>query len=244
MTCVELLRTQAFVDGELDGAASTDAEQHLQSCAECQAFVASAAIAGDLIRRDAVRYHAPVGLRQNILKSLDTPRIAAPRGFWLGAGSGAGAMALAAGLALFFLLPPSAASLSQALVDDHVGALMQHREIAVVSSNHHTVKPWFAGRVAVSPPVADFVAEGFTLAGGRVDRVAGRDMAVVVYRHGAHEMDLYVWAGGSAPLPGAGMRHGYRLTSWKSADLDFAAVSDVDSVEFEKFVALVRNGTE
>ena len=191
MTCAEILRTQAFVDGELDSDASRDAERHLESCAECQGFVASTAAMSDLVRRHAVRHTAPAHLRRKLLASLPSP---ARRSFWLGAGSGAGLMAMAAGLALFLLSPSPDTSLPDALVDSHTQAMMQHRQIAVVSSNHHTVKPWFAGRIAVSPPVADFADQGFTLAGGRTENVAGSDMAVVVYRHGAHAVDLYVWA--------------------------------------------------
>jgi anti-sigma factor RsiW len=245
MACVELLRTQAFVDGELDGAASRDAERHLQDCAECQDFVAAAASTGDLVRRGAVRHSAPAHLRRKVLQ--DVRAQASPRragGFWLGAGSGAGVMAMAAGFALFLLLPPSAATLSQALVDDHTGALMAGRQIAVVSTSHHTVKPWFAGKVAVSPPVADFAAQGFALAGGRTARVAGSDAAVVVYRHGAHDVDLYVWADRGGALPESGLRHGYRLMAWKEGDLDFAVVSDMENAEFENFARLVRDEKE
>jgi anti-sigma factor RsiW len=110
----------------------------------------------------------------------------------------------------------------------------------VVSSNHHTVKPWFAGRIEVSPPVADFAKDGFVLAGGRVDRVAGSRAAVVVYRHGKHEIDLFVWPDRGARLPGESLRHGYRSFFWKNGDLDFAAVSDTERAELVKFTNLVR----
>ena len=249
MTCAEQLRTQAFIDGELDDAAARDAENHLAGCANCQAFVADAAVAGDLMRVHAQRHKAPAVLRQRVLADLKaSPSTGAlrsaegRRGFWLGAGSAGGL--LAAAMAIFVLLPPSAASLSDTLVQAHTDALMAGREIQVVSSDHHTVKPWFAGRVAISPPVADFAAQGFTLAGGRLEKIDGQDMAVVVYRHGAHEIDLFVWADRGSQLPGTAVRHGYHLVSWKSGDLGFAAVSDVESAEIEKFVRLVRSEGE
>src|SRR6185437_15161255 len=91
--------------------------------------------------------------------------------------SGAGAMALAASLAFVLLLPPSAATLGDRLVDDHTAALMAGHAIQVASSNHHTVKPWFAGRIAISPPVTDFPKDGFDLVGGRIDKVDGMAMA-------------------------------------------------------------------
>jgi anti-sigma factor RsiW len=250
MSCVELLRTQAFIDGELEEAAAHDAERHLQDCAECQAFVADAAAAGDLMRRHAERHKMPEALRQRIVAQLPanvTPLQRLPRerrSFWLGAGSGGGVTALAAALALFVLLPPSAASLSDALVNAHTGALASGREIQVVSTDHHTVKPWFAGKIAISPPVADFAGQGFTLTGGRTQKVDGQDMAVVVYRHGAHEIDLFVWADRGSPLPGDAVRHGYHLLSWKKGDLDFAALSDVDVGEMETFAQLIRSEPE
>jgi anti-sigma factor RsiW len=252
MTCVELLRTQAFIDGELDGVTSGDAERHIGTCAECQAFVASAAATSDLFRR-AERHAAPASLRSKVLADLRSPQsIGRPafrpaagwRGFWLGAGSGAGLMGLAAALALFLLLPPSVASLGDNLVDAHTAALMSGQTIQVVSSSHHTVKPWFAGRIAVSPPVADFPKDGFDLVGGRVQKVNGIDMAVVVYRHGAHVVDLYSWADQGAEIPQTASRHGYGVKFWKQHDLDFAAVSDVEAAELGKFVHLVRSEPE
>jgi anti-sigma factor RsiW len=122
----------------------------------------------------------------------------------------------------------------------HTRALMQDREIQVVSTDHHTVKPWFAGRIPLSPPVADFAAQGFTLTGGRLDRVAGSPAAVVVYRHGKHEIDLFVWSDRGSALPSAGLSHGYHSIFWKSQDLDFAAVSDTAVPELASFAKLVQ----
>jgi len=245
MDCAELLRTQAFIDGELDSAASADAERHIATCTTCQAFVADAAASADLIRRHAVQHKAPDTLRRKVLNDLKAqaaPKAAGRRSFWLGAGSGAGVGALlAAGFAFFALLPPTAATLGDALVDAHTKAMMDGATIQVASSSHHTVKPWFAGRIAISPPVADFPQGGFILTGGRLATVSDIPMAVVVYRHGAHEVDLYSWADTGQALPGMTVSHGYRVKFWKSHDLDFAAVSDMDAPEFEKFAALVKS---
>ncbi len=250
MSCPELLRTQAFIDGELDSAASRDAERHIESCAECRDFVAAAAAASDLLLH-AQRHAAPAGLRAKVLADLRSQEAPAPftapsrrRGFWLGAGSGAGAVGLAAMLAFFLLLPPSATTLEGSLVDAHTNALMAGRTIQVASSNHHTVKPWFAGRIAISPPVADYSKEGFDLIGGRIENVHGIDMAVVVYRHGAHLIDLYAWADQGTNLSPASSRHGYGVRMWKQQDLDLAAVSDIDAAELDKFVQLVGRPAE
>jgi len=249
MSCPELLRTQAYLDGELDGAAALEAERHIEACVECRAAGADAAELSDWVRREAVQHRASDALRGRIEAALDaesTPRVVPfkRRNFWYGAASGAGAMAAAASLVFALMLPPSAESLAQAVTDDHTKALMDGHLIQVASSSHHVVKPWFAGRVDVSPPAPDFRQANFILAGGRVDQVAGTRAAVVVYRHGAHVIDLFVWPDKGSALPGNATRHGYHTIFWKSGDLDFAAVSDTERSELEKFVSLVRSTAE
>jgi anti-sigma factor RsiW len=249
MSCPERLRTGAYLDGELEGVAATKAERHIETCADCQEASADAAQMSDAIRRTLSPHRAPEALRARIGAALDAesaPRVVAfkPRSFWYGALSGAGAMAAAACVALSLMLPPSAETLAQSIADDHAAALMSGRLIQVASSSHHVVKPWFAGRVDVSPPTPDFPNQDFVLAGGRVDRVAGTRAAVVVYAHGRHAIDLFVWPDKGSVLPGNATRHGYHAIFWKSGDLDFAAVSDTDRHELEKFVVLVRSTAE
>jgi anti-sigma factor RsiW len=248
MSCPETLRTQAYLDGELDGALASDAERHIEGCADCQALSADVANLSDAIRLGATRHAAPPLLRAQIRKRIEvestrsTP--ASRRSFWMGAAGGAGISALAAAFAIMMILLPSAETLAQSVTDAHTSAMLSGHMIQVVSSNHHTVKPWFATHIAVSPPVADFAADGFTLVGGRVDDVAGMQTAVVVYRHGKHQIDLFVWADKGSTLPANSIRHGYHSVFWKKGDLDFAAVSDVDPTELKKFIALVRSEPE
>jgi anti-sigma factor RsiW len=247
MPCAETLNTQAFIDGQIGGPAAEAVEAHIAGCAECQAFCADAAALSDAIRTRAPRHAAPAHLRRRVEAMLDEeaarrpwPGSAARPIFWRGALSGAAVTALAAGLAAVAILPPSASSLADQVTAAHTRALMSGREIQVVSTDHHTVKPWFAGRVALSPPVADFAAQGYKLVGGRVDKVAGAPAAVVVYRHGKHEIDLFAWAARGGALPAAGLSHGYHTIFWKNQDLDFAAVSDTAPAELASFVTLVR----
>jgi anti-sigma factor RsiW len=240
MSCEELLNTQSYLDGELTGAEAAEAERHLQTCAACQAFAAETADLSDALRK-APRHTAPAHLRAAVLVRLDRERSRfSPRSFWMGAAGGAGMSALAAGFVLLALLPPSIATLTQSIADTHARALTSGRTIMVVSSNHHTVKPWLAAHAGLSPPVTDFASDGFALTGGRVDEVAGRPAAVMVYAHGNHEVDLFAWPDRGADLPGASMNHGFHITFWKAGDMDFAAVSDVDQTAFQKFVALAR----
>jgi anti-sigma factor RsiW len=243
MACDETLKTQAYLDGELDAAQSLDVEAHLEHCTECQTLAADHA---DLKTAMAgAQYHrAPASLRAKISDALDAETkvvpFKAPRkgNFWLGAGSGAGTMAIAASIAFLIFAPAN--TMVADLGDAHVRSLMGEHLIDVASSDHHTVKPWFAGHADVSPPAEDFKAEGFTLVGGRIDYVHGARAAVVVYRHGAHIINLFTWADHSVRLPGSGSRDGYRMIFWKQRDLELAAVSDVDPAELDHFVDLVK----
>jgi anti-sigma factor RsiW len=250
MSCDHLERTSAFLDGELAGPEAAGAERHIDACPECRALVAAASEASELLRGPAARLVASPDLRARILGAMDADRAKLVRlrparsRFWLGAASGVAASAVAAGLALIVGPMLATQSLTDELAEAHVQALMQGRTIAVASSSHHTVKPWFAGRTPLSPPVADFSAQGFALAGGRVDTIGGRKVAVVVYRHGAHEIDLFVWPRRGASLAAHAERRGYRLLSWTRRDLAFAAVSDVQGGELERFVALVKASRE
>jgi anti-sigma factor RsiW len=251
MSCNETLRTQALIDGELDDAAAIEAERHMAGCDDCKALGERDMELSRAIRNDITRHEAPPSLTSKVGLMLDAEarkieRLARwnSRSFWLGAGSGGAAMALAASIALSLMFPPSAATLEENVFDAHTTALMDGRTIEVVSSNHHTVKPWFAGRVPLSPPVADFASEGFALAGGRLGKIGGAPAAVVVYRHGAHEIDLFVWADKGLKLPANATRLGYHASFWKQGDLDFAAVSDTDTTELAKFEKLIQGERE
>ena len=242
MACAETERTSAFLDGELDDAAAALAERHIATCAECQALIAASAEISEALRAPAARLTAPPLLRAGIRKRLaaeDAPPLRRPV-FWWGAASGAGISALAASLIVAVSLPPAAETMASAVTDAHIHALTDGPRFEVASSSHHTVKPWFAGRAPLSPPVADYADRGFTLIGGRVDRLAGRKAAVVVYRHGDHELDLFVWPTKAGALPASGDRLGYHELFWSHRDLSFAAVSDMDAAELARFVFMVR----
>jgi anti-sigma factor RsiW len=240
MSCEHLLNTQSYLDGELTGAEAAEAERHLGTCVDCQAFATDAAELSDALRK-APRHTAPAYLRDAVLARLDKEPVRfSPKSFWMGAAGGAGVSALAAGFALLALLPPSIATLTRSIADAHANALTGGKTIMVVSSNHHTVKPWLAAHAGLSPPVTDFAGDGFKLTGGRVDEVAGRPAAVMVYAHGNHEVDLFAWPDRGADLPAATTIRGFHMVFWKAGDMDFAAISDMDPAAFQKFVGLVR----
>ena len=159
--------------------------------------------------------------------------------FWSGAASGAAAMALAAALAFVVILPSPSNPLVNDVMNAHLRSLMENHLIDVESTDQHTVKPWFAGHADVSPVVADFDEQGYKLIGGRADYLDHQRSAVVVYRHGAHVINVFSWAG-KGSLPDNATRSGYHLAFWREGDLDYCAVSDTGWDELLGLVRLLR----
>ena len=192
MQCAESLRVQAYFDGELDALTAEDIERHAEDCAECGTLLKDLEYTRTALRQDLTYAHAPPALRARIMRSLDreagieSPRIDGgqlkgwrPQPFWRGAFSGIGGTAIAAGIAFFLLTPSLTNPLLDELVSAHVRSLMPEHLIDVVSTDKHTVKPWFAGHTDVSPVVADFDSEGYRLIGGRADYFDRQRAAVV-----------------------------------------------------------------
>ncbi len=163
-----------------------------------------------------------------------------PRSFWLGALGGMGGTAIAATFGFMLLVPRLTNPLFDDLVSAHVRSLMPSHLIDVVSTDKHTVKPWFAGHADVSPVVADFEPEGYRLIGGRVDYLDHQRSAVVVYQHGAHVINVFSWAGHESVSPDEMTRSGYHMVFWKAGDLEYCAVSDTGREELLGLVRLLR----
>ena len=157
----------------------------------------------------------------------------------MGASFGSG-FALAACLALAVFLPKDGDGLASAVITDHIRSLQPGHLMDVVSTDQHTVKPWFDGRLAFAPPVKDFQAEGFPLVGGRLDYLDGREIAALVYHSRQHVIELYVWPSGSDldHVPSDGSRSGYNFIRWSQNGVALWAVSDVDSATLASFVRL------
>lgn len=249
MPCSEALRVQAYFDGELDATAAVAVEQHLENCAECAALYADLDATRKLVRESAAYHRADDDLRRSITEKLDREGgrpakshgwHAGDRRFLSGLASGAGAMALAAVFVFFLTAPPTPNLLVVDVTNAHLRSLMSDHLIDVVSSDRHTVKPWFAGHTDVSPPAIDFSKQGFRLVGGRADYVNGHRAAVVVYRHGLHVINVFAWAADAEKLPDTVTRNGYHIVFWKSGDLVFCAVSDTGESELTELVRLMK----
>jgi anti-sigma factor RsiW len=252
MPCTEALRTQEYFDGELDASASVDVERHLEACADCASLLADLESTRRLIREQAPYHRADDALRRRIADSLrredgDRPTVrrwaTTNWRFLSGAASGSAATALAAALVVFAALPPPSSPLVSDVMNAHLRSMMSDHLVDVVSSDRHTVKPWFAGHTDVSPPAVDFAAQGYKLIGGRADYVDGHRAAVVVYRHGAHVINVFAWTGGGGNPPASASRNGYRFAFWKQGNLSFAAVSDTGPQELDALVRLVQRAS-
>jgi anti-sigma factor RsiW len=239
MQCAEQFRVQAYFDGELDALAAADVERHSEACAECRALLQDLAEMRSALRQDLTYATAPPALRAKILRALDEQSALEgphektrlrpwrpPRPFWAGAFSGIAGTAMAAGLAFLVLAPPFFNPVLDDLVSAHVRSLMPEHLIDVVSTDKHTVKPWFAGHTDVSPVVADFDQQGYRLVGGRADYFEHQRAAVVVYQHGSHVINVFSWAADQRGLPKDTTRNGYHMAFWKAGNLAYCAVSD------------------
>src|SRR5581483_896247 len=131
-------------------------------------------------------------------------------------------------------------ALAQELLSAHQRALVGH-EVDVVSSDRHTVKPWFNGKLPFSPPVADLAAQGFPLEGGRVDYAGGRPVAALVYHRRLHRIDVFIWPAGDSTPPARFESNGYHEISWQKNGFDFTCVSDLNVAELATFASLLQS---
>jgi anti-sigma factor RsiW len=255
---------QAYFDGEVDALSAAEIERHVEHCSECRDLLQDLEKVRSALRSGISYAAAPPALRTQILLALDQeadtassdetvkstaprkmraarqPRVFGARAFRIGAFSGIGGTAIAAAIAFFIVLPNLVSPLGNEIVSAHVRSLMPAHLIDVVSTDKHTVKPWFAGHADVSPAVADFEAQGYRLIGGRADYIDHQRSAVVVYQHGAHVINVFTWAANGARLPNNMTRSGYHLAFWQQGDIQYCAVSDTGWDELLGLVRLLR----
>jgi len=237
-----------YVDGELDLQKSIGIEEHLRNCHECtQAYkgirTLRSAISDEVLRfkasenfenrlRSALRSESKSGLKPGFL-----------RWRWiLTVASIVGAVIAIWAIAPIFTRQSAGDVLAQEIVSSHVRSLMADHLTDVPSSDQHTVKPWFDGKLDFSPPVRDLSEQGFSLHGGRLDYIGNRPVAALIYQRRQHSINLFVW-----PSTEAGdvnekvsVRQGYNLIRWVNGGMNYWVVSDLNLAELQQFVQLLK----
>ena len=240
---------QAELDGELNVAEATSLSGHRAECPVCQTAAAELMQARALIRDDL---YQPVSddARQRVMAALAAARPvpqpssrAAPsmlqwwRGWWAnGTSFGLGAVCAAA-LAFLLITPAMPPGLTEQIIGSHLRALQPGHLQDVASEDHHTVRPWFDGKLDFAPPVKDLAAVRFPLTGGRLDYLNGRPVAALVYQRDKHVINLFVWPGTGEALPRTVERQGYNIVHWSKGDMTFWAISDLESAQLNEFAA-------
>jgi anti-sigma factor RsiW len=249
MTCQEAARLiDAHSDRELDPSIDLEFAEHLERCEEC-----ARAMEGTLALKAAMKDHAtyfpaPDGLHRRIEAAIgaSTHAVAVERAparrnvRWVSAASAAIAAILALTLAPRIFQGPENDFLLREVVAAHVRATQVDHLTDVASSDRHAVKPWFEGKIDFSPPVADFQAEGFKLVGGRVDYLDARAVAALVYQHGPHFINVFIWPTGERDhSPALATRNGYNIDHFTRGGMNYWIVSDTGRAEIQTLAALM-----
>jgi anti-sigma factor RsiW len=250
MTCERALEIlDAFVDSELDAVTTRDMEWHLQECAACARQLAARKAMQRSLLQHLPRYRAPedlsmpVGLMQPVREN-----------FWRAAAfSVAACLIVAIAVILWFLLStapqarPNDVALASWIVNNHLRSLQLGAEggrlIEIASSDRHTVKPWFAGKLPFAPIVRDLTAQGFPLVGGRVEMIDREPAAALVYRRDKHWVSLIMWPASSPDSLAVSIpaEAGYHVIHWIQDGMNCWAVTDAETEELRKFTDAFRS---
>lgn len=255
MTCaIATERLDAYRDRELEDDEAEQLRRHVDQCAECASRLAELARQSTMLRDALVRYSAPDTLRARIRSALGpadaatSVRPAVPRrqAEWMRLVAAVLVTAIVSGGGAYLAARQelTARSTTDAVVSAHVRSLMPGHLTDVASNEHHSVKPWFNGRVDLSPGVPDLAASGFPLVGGRLDYIGGRPVAAVVYARRQHLINVFSWPDGSGRLTPTVTRteRGYHIIRWSAAGVETWAVSDLNPAELRQFTAAFSAG--
>ena len=246
MDCREVERLlDAYLDGELEPAVSMSVRTHVDACAACHQRLANLESIGRMVRR-APYYQAPEALQARLTQARPRSRATSHLLAW------AAAVVMVASLTGSVLIlksarvprtPDSVEAVAQEVVSGHVRALMGEHLFDVRSTDQHTVKPWFLGKLDFAPPVTDLAQAGFPLTGGRLDYVAGRPVAALVYTRGPHTINVFVWPQASDARRSADARaiRGFHVRHWTRGGMSYWAVSDVNDADLDQFVYALQS---
>ena len=253
MSCAELRPLlHAYADGELDLIRSLDVEQHLKSCGKCAAEKNSILSLRGALRQSDLAYRAPDSLRQEIRKMVRVgeparevladghrPRPTGNINLWIWKLIAAGATAFAV---LTIILRPGISDHDQLLneaVASHVRSLQANHLTDVASSDQHTVKPWFDGKLDFAPDVKDFAEQGFPLIGGRLDYLNGQTVAALVYRRNKHFINVFIWSEKNSAKSMVENSRGYSVIERGANGMHYCLISDLNSKELDELASLI-----
>ena len=240
----------AYVDGELDPLGNLEIEEHLRRCADCSQSYDDRQTIRQGLKTESFYFKAPGDLQKRIQRSLrQAAQAEAPPSHWFSlswvkiAAPLAAAALVVLTLVPFFSGPSSDELLTQEVLASHIRSLMVNHLADVSSTDEHTVKPWFNGKLDFSPPVSDLAKQGFPLIGGRLDYLDNRSVAALVYRRDKHVINVFVWPSEGSSKAGRSIhtQQGYHVIRWSSAGMNFWVVSDLEPNQLTKFNDLLKS---
>jgi anti-sigma factor RsiW len=246
MNCQQVQKLiHAYHDGELDAANTLEVDEHLADCTGCFNAARQLSALSGALEDASLRYSAPASLRRSISDAVEQAETSerettAPTRPWFYYSGWAAAAVLLVATILAFRLS-SVRQEDRLLADltaSHVRALMVDHLTDVTSTDQHTVKPWFDGKLDFAPPVKDLRESGFPLLGGRLDVVDGHSAAALVYGRQKHFLNLFIWPTPSvSPVEAhSHQRNGYNIIQWSDGKMAFSVVSDLNEAELREFV--------
>lgn len=244
-----------LIDGEGTPDELAALEAHLAGCAACRAEVAAKRNLSTAIKQQATRHKAPAALLEKwraipsqplpaeIVTLRPAPRRVPPRWLGLAASIALAAVFSAGGMHLIDRQTAETDRLADEIVSSHIRSLAASHLYDVQSTDQHTVKPWFAGRLSFSPPVKELADQGFPLLGGRLDYLGRQQVAALIYRHGGHIINLFIWPASDRPsgVAAGPAEQGYNTMRWTEDGMDFWAVSDVNPADLHSFADHFRD---
>ena len=234
----------AYLDGELAAPDAAELEAHLRACPDCARLEQRRRALSAAVRKHVLRFPAPDTLRASVRTALraDVNQTARHRSSWPALAVAASLAVVAVGTWQVALRRATGDALADQVLGSHVRSLMPGHLIDVQSSDQHTVKPWFNGKLDFSPPVYDFAGRGFPLIGGRLEYVGGRPVAALVYGRRQHLINVFLWPTERGPTAGrpTTTQQGYHLLHWTTPAYAYWVASDLGLPELRDFAALLQ----
>ena len=238
----------AYLDGELDLTTCVELEEHIAGCEACRQKMEAEQELIEVIQSETPRFEPSPFLKTRIRAALKEEKSqAAP--FWRRISlawlfSGIAVAALVIVLAFGPFESRRIPELVQEAVADHVRSLQVSHLMDVASTDQHTVKPWFAGKLDYSPQVINLAPSGYPLIGGRLDVLDNRNVAALIYQRRKHYINLFIWPSRGQSLPGhLYVQNGYHVLGWTKSDMNYLAVSELNEQEFRDFVKMIQDQT-